>query len=145
MDKIWDRTYFEVGCGGDEKNEWPRRTDKSRTLKKKINCIVTNLLYVSCMYIIRSRHGLAVSLYFKHPTSDRMRILSVHVRVEEKEKHYFINIYDLIVSFYNYVISFNWHVSLCSLRTNSFYFLLNLGSYNDHADANNDKGRTRSH
>ena len=21
-------------CGGDEKNEWPRRTDKSRTLKK---------------------------------------------------------------------------------------------------------------
>ena len=23
-------------CGGDEKNEWPRRTDKSRTLKKKI-------------------------------------------------------------------------------------------------------------
>ena len=22
-------------CGGDEKNEWPRGTDKSRTLKKK--------------------------------------------------------------------------------------------------------------
>ena len=36
MDKIWDRKSFEVGghCGGDEKNEWPRRTDKSRTLKK---------------------------------------------------------------------------------------------------------------
>ena len=23
-------------CGGDEKNEWPRRTDKSRTPPKKI-------------------------------------------------------------------------------------------------------------
>ena len=23
-------------CGGDEKTEWPRRTDKSRTLKNKI-------------------------------------------------------------------------------------------------------------
>ena len=36
MDKIWDRKSFEVGgrCGGDEKTEWPRRTDKSRTLKK---------------------------------------------------------------------------------------------------------------
>jgi len=22
-------------CGGDKKNEWPHRTDKSRTLKKK--------------------------------------------------------------------------------------------------------------
>ena len=36
MDKIWDRKSFEVGrCGGDEKPEWPRRTDKSRTLKTK--------------------------------------------------------------------------------------------------------------
>ena len=39
MDKIWDRNPSKsevIGrCGGDEKNEWPRRTDKSRTLKKK--------------------------------------------------------------------------------------------------------------
>jgi len=38
MDKIWDRnpSKSEVidRCGGDEQNEWPRRTDKSRTLKK---------------------------------------------------------------------------------------------------------------
>ena len=38
MDKIWDRKSFEVGghwpLWRDEKNEWPRRTDKSRTLKK---------------------------------------------------------------------------------------------------------------
>ena len=35
MDKILDKKSFEVGCcGGDEKTERPRRTDKSRTLKK---------------------------------------------------------------------------------------------------------------
>jgi len=36
MDKIWDRNPSkseDIGCCcGDEKNEWPRRTDKSRTL-----------------------------------------------------------------------------------------------------------------
>ena len=40
MDKIWDRKSFEVGghwpLWRDEKNELPRRTDKSRTLKKHI-------------------------------------------------------------------------------------------------------------
>jgi len=38
MDKIWYRNPSKseiVGrCGGDEKNERPRRTDKSRMLKK---------------------------------------------------------------------------------------------------------------
>ena len=38
MDNIWYRnpSKSEVidRCGGDEKTEWPRRTDKSRTLKK---------------------------------------------------------------------------------------------------------------
>ena len=38
MDKIWYRNPSNsevIGrCGGDEKNEWPRRTDKSRTLTK---------------------------------------------------------------------------------------------------------------
>jgi len=36
MDKIWDRnpskSEFIGCCGGDEKTEWPRRTDKSWTL-----------------------------------------------------------------------------------------------------------------
>ena len=36
MDNIWYRNPSKsevIGrCGGDEKNEWPRRTDKSRTL-----------------------------------------------------------------------------------------------------------------
>jgi len=39
MDKIWysNPSKSEVigGWGGDEKTEWPRRTNKSRTLKKK--------------------------------------------------------------------------------------------------------------
>ena len=38
MDKIWYRNPSKsevIGrCGGDKKNEWPRRTDKSRTLKQ---------------------------------------------------------------------------------------------------------------
>jgi len=39
MEKIWDRNLSNsevIGrCGGDEKTEWPRKTDKSRTLKKE--------------------------------------------------------------------------------------------------------------
>ena len=39
MDKIWYRNPSKsevIGrCGGDEKPEWPRRTDKSRMLKKQ--------------------------------------------------------------------------------------------------------------
>ena len=38
MDNIWYRnpskSVFIGRCGGDKKNEWPRRTDKSQTLKK---------------------------------------------------------------------------------------------------------------
>ena len=34
MDTIWDRNPSKseviVRCGGDEKNEWPRRTDKTK-------------------------------------------------------------------------------------------------------------------
>jgi len=39
MDKIWSRNPSKseiIGrCGGDEQNEWSRRTDKSRNLKKQ--------------------------------------------------------------------------------------------------------------
>ena len=51
MDKIWDRkssmSEFIGRCGGDEKIEWPRRTDKSRTLNLflKIHNFLS-LLYV---------------------------------------------------------------------------------------------------
>jgi len=41
--KIWDRKSFEVEghwpLWWGWKNEWPRRTDKSRTLKRKIQKI----------------------------------------------------------------------------------------------------------
>ena len=39
MDKIWDRNPSKsevIGhCHGDEKTEWPRRTDKCQTKNKK--------------------------------------------------------------------------------------------------------------
>ena len=38
MDKIWienpSKSEVIVPCGGDEKTEWPRRTEKSRTKNK---------------------------------------------------------------------------------------------------------------
>jgi len=40
MDKIWYRNPSKVEvigrCGVNEKTEWPRRTNKSRTLKKML-------------------------------------------------------------------------------------------------------------
>ena len=47
MDKIWDRnpSKSEVidRCGGDEKNEWPRRTDKSNAkIIKNIESVVNH-------------------------------------------------------------------------------------------------------
>ena len=47
MDKIWDRNPLKseviAYCGGDEKNEWPRRTDKSRTLKIKLKKLLSKI------------------------------------------------------------------------------------------------------
>ena len=47
MHKILDRNPSKseaIGrCGGDEKNEWPRRTDKSRPLKINNNKKQNNL------------------------------------------------------------------------------------------------------
>ena len=54
MDKIWYRNPSKsevIGrCGGDEKTEWARRTDKSRTLK-----INKNEIHVDLHVIIISR------------------------------------------------------------------------------------------
>ena len=52
MDKIWDRNPSKLEvigrCSGEEKNEWSRRTDKSRTLKEKEkNC--HRSLYISSL------------------------------------------------------------------------------------------------
>ena len=58
MDKILDKKSFEVGCcGGDEKTDRPRRTDKSRTLKKTaILCTVElyHYLYICSLELIKS-------------------------------------------------------------------------------------------
>ena len=49
MDKIWDGNPSKsevIGrCGGNEKTEWPRGTDKTRTLKKKILCYEVNTVF----------------------------------------------------------------------------------------------------
>ena len=50
MNKIWDRNPSKsevIGhCGGDEKNEWPRRNDKSQMLKKQNkNPNLSNVLF----------------------------------------------------------------------------------------------------
>ena len=51
MDKIWDGNPSKsevIGhCGVDEKTEWPRRTDKSRTLKKTPKNCYYYFIYVS--------------------------------------------------------------------------------------------------
>ena len=52
MDKIWDRKSFEVGghwpLWQGWKNDWSRRTDKSRTLK---NIYFLNLVFIVHLYI----------------------------------------------------------------------------------------------
>ena len=49
MDKIWDRKSLEVGGHWlllrDEKNERPRRTDKSRTLKKPSYFYINHIFF----------------------------------------------------------------------------------------------------
>ena len=49
MDKIWYRNHLKSDvidrCGGDEKTEWPRRTDKSRTLKFKKKMLGYNVSF----------------------------------------------------------------------------------------------------
>ena len=51
MDKIWDRNPSKsevIGrCGGDEKTEWPRGTDKTReNLRHYDNCCTSMVFYI---------------------------------------------------------------------------------------------------
>ena len=55
MDKFWDRypSKSVIGrCGVDEKNEWPRRTDKCWTLKKNLknDCLVFSKIDHYCVW-----------------------------------------------------------------------------------------------
>ena len=68
MDKIWYRNPSKsevIGrCGGDEKTEWPRRPDKSRTLKEIIKSPHTKEydMYNARVYII------VIRFVWKHDT-----------------------------------------------------------------------------
>jgi len=61
MDKIWYRNSSKKGvigrCGEDEKLEWPRRTDKRRTLKnywiKKQGTFSHSPLELFCTHTIK--------------------------------------------------------------------------------------------
>ena len=54
MDKIWDRKSLQVGghwpLWRGRKKEWPRRTDKSRTLKE-IKKIIVELIFVISVFL----------------------------------------------------------------------------------------------
>ena len=58
MDKIWYRNPSKsevIGrCGGDEKTEWPRRTDQSRTVKtnKQTNTQLPNIRILELKILI---------------------------------------------------------------------------------------------
>ena len=78
MDEIWYRNPSKsevIGrCDGDEKTDWPRRTDKSRTLKTKqnykhnstITATQTQILHYACYYftpifcIFNTRHIIPI-------------------------------------------------------------------------------------
>ena len=51
MYNIWYRnpSKSEV-IGGDEKNEWPRRTDKSRTLKRYLKKIKNGVIWIENLW-----------------------------------------------------------------------------------------------
>ena len=71
MDKIWYRNPSKsevIGrCGGDEKNEWPRRADKSRMLKNRlILVLITNLLLRPLFIGPKSGLTSQTSLYSIH-------------------------------------------------------------------------------
>ena len=67
MDKIWYRNPSKsevIGrCCGHEKNEWPRRTDKSRTLKK-----IKNKNYCGLTSMLNSQTLLTSDRILKHIT-----------------------------------------------------------------------------
>ena len=57
-------------CDGDEKTEWPRRTDKSRTLKNKTKKQTkktdwAEVLHVSiCLFLLQEFGGVGAGAYF---------------------------------------------------------------------------------
>ena len=66
MDKIWDRKSFEVGGHWPLWREWPRRTDKSRTLKKRKKEVQRIPIKSSVFYHIHTLFYNFTTLYAKH-------------------------------------------------------------------------------
>ena len=72
MDKIWDRKSFEVGghwpLWRGWKNEWPRRTDKSGTLKirekKSITTVSLKNSKIHSMALEIKRRALSINYRF---------------------------------------------------------------------------------
>ena len=66
MDKIWDRKSFEVGGHWPLWREWPRRTDKSRTIKKRKKDVQRIPIKSSVFYHIHTLFYNFTTLYAKH-------------------------------------------------------------------------------
>ena len=75
MDTIWYRNPLKsevIGpCGGDEKTECPRRTDKSRTLKKTLKITIPQMDILMVVMSIRIHtypiiQFKQVSVHLKH-------------------------------------------------------------------------------
>ena len=60
MDKNWDRNPLKsevIGrCGGGEKNKWPRRTNKSRTLKISLKKFLVIFQCVFSQFVVQFCH-----------------------------------------------------------------------------------------
>ena len=70
MDKIWNRNPSKsevIGrCGGNEKTEWPRRTDKSQT-PKKLKKIKLTYVYQTIVYIMyRTVYGYLTTYHIRY-------------------------------------------------------------------------------
>ena len=62
MEKIWYRISEVIGrCGGDEKTEWPRRTDKSRTLVEDWK--IMHIAYFMLLLLINLFHKPATVVH----------------------------------------------------------------------------------
>ena len=86
MDKIWYRNPSKsevIGrCGGNEKTEWPRRTDKSRTLKKKMN---TLFIYIFLFFLLKGFMHLALMLFNLFLVPRPFALLSVITPLNQRD------------------------------------------------------------
>mgnify|MGYP007091648630 CR=1 FL=1 len=72
MDKILYRNPSKLEvighCGGDEKNKWPRRTDK-KSNAKKIKILQDSLVLMSSVYTCNTYFVIHLSMYLNNTVS----------------------------------------------------------------------------